>query len=203
MNVLQLQARLAALGRDPGAQDDVLGPRTYAALFAAVAARDLGDVGIQLGAGAAAHFPAYAIDTPLRLSHFIAQAAHESEGFRFFREIWGPTPAQRRYEGSADLGNTKAGDGRRFCGRGIFQLTGRANYATAGAKIGLDLVNHPELAEDPATSVLIACLYWQTHGLNALADADDVVSVTRKINGGANGLADREAMLARAKAVLL
>jgi putative chitinase len=203
MDVLQLQARLAARGFDPGAQDGTLGPRTYAALFGYVAGRALAYTGLALGQAAAAHFGAYGIDTPLRLAHFLAQAAHETGSFHFFREIWGPTPAQRGYEGRADLGNTHAGDGSYFRGRGIFQITGRANYATYGARLGLDLVHHPELAEDPAISVVIACAYWLAHDLNVLADADNVVAITRAINGGANGLSDRAEMLVRAKAVLL
>ncbi|HEY1605635.1 MAG TPA: glycoside hydrolase family 19 protein [Allosphingosinicella sp.] len=203
MDVLHLQAALSRAGYDPGAQDGIAGPRTWAALFGYMARRDLGDRGAALGRGAAAHFVAYGIDSAMRVAHFVAQAAHETEGFLTLREIWGPTPAQRGYEGRADLGNVKAGDGYLFRGRGIFQLTGRANYARYGQKLGLDLVNHPELAEQPDIAVLTACAYWQEHGLSVLADADDVVAITRRINGGTNGLAEREALLVRAKAVLL
>lgn len=198
-----LQARLAHAGYDPGPQDGAAGPQTYSALFSYMAGRDLGDRGAALGKGASGHFAAYDIDTPLRIAHFMAQAAHETGGFKWLHELWGPTPTQQRYEGRADLGNTQPGDGSLFRGRGIFQLTGRGNYASYGEVIGVDLVSHPEQAEDPEISVLIACAYWKRHGLNDLADADDVVGITRKINGGTNGLADREAMLARAKAVLL
>lgn len=198
-----LQARLTSVGYDPGPQDGALGAKTYSALFNYMARRDLGDRGRALGKGASAHFPAYEINTPLRIAHFIAQAAHETGGFRYLHELWGPTPAQRRYEGRKDLGNTVNGDGYLYRGRGIFQLTGRSNYADYGRTINLDLVTHPEIAEDPEVSVLIACAYWKRHGLNGLADVDDIEHITRKINGGLNGFEERKAMLARAKVVLL
>jgi putative chitinase len=141
--------------------------------------------------------------SPLRLCHFIAQAAHESDGFRTTREYWGPTAAQKRYEGRADLGNTQPGDGKRFMGRGIFQLTGRANYKTMSGKLGIDLTAEPELAAVPSTSTLIACHYWNDRALNAYADKDDLRAITKRINGGYNGLDDRAAYLKRAKAIWL
>jgi putative chitinase len=140
----------------------------------------------------------YKIDTPLRLAHFLAQAAHESDGFKTLHEYWRPTPAQKRYEGRKDLGNVKRGDGKRFMGRGIFQLTGRANYRRIGTKLGLPLEAKPELAALPRNAVLIAAQYWSDNDLNAPADADDIVSVTRRINGGLNGLEDRRRYLKRA-----
>jgi putative chitinase len=197
-----LQAKLAAAGYDPGPQDGALGRQTYRALFSYMAKRDLGDRGAALGKGASGHFAAFDITTPLRIAHWMAQATHETEGFLYLHELWGPTPAQQRYEGRADLGNTQKGDGFLFRGRGVFQLTGRANYADYGKLIGLGLVDHPELAEDPEISVLIACAYWKRHGLNDLADADDVTTITRRINGGLNGIDERKAALARAKLVL-
>lgn len=138
---------------------------------------------------------------PLRMAHFLAQAAHESDGFRTTVEYWGPTAQQRGYEGRSDLGNTQPGDGRRYMGRGIFQLTGRDNYARYGQKLGLDLVNQPELAAEPPISFRIACHYWLAKGLNALADKDDLVGITRRINGGENGLADRQRYYLRARAL--
>lgn len=152
--------------------------------------------------------PAYDIDTQLRVCHFIAQAAHESAGFKTLVEYWGPTAAQKRYEGRKDLGNTQPGDGKRFMGRGIFQLTGRANYRTIGKKIGLALEANPELAAEPYNSVKIACEYWVSRKLNAKADKDDVLAVSIGINGKnkstglPNGLPDRKAYLARAKSVI-
>jgi putative chitinase len=148
-------------------------------------------------------FEKYEINTPLRRCHFWAQAAHESGGFKYLTEIWGPTPAQAKYEGRKNLGNTQDGDGYLFRGRGIFQLTGRANYADMSKRIGRDLVINPELAAKPDVALLIACEYWKSRKLNALADADDVLAITKKINGGTNGLEDRRVNLARAKALWL
>jgi putative chitinase len=149
----------------------------------------------------------FGITTPLRFSHFIAQAAHETAGFRtlveygtdgYFNKRYGPqTSVGKR------LGNTQPGDGARFRGRGIFQCTGRFNYAKYGKAIDIDLVRQPERAADPAISILIACEYWKAKGLNALADADDVEGITRKINGGLNGLKDRKAYLDKAKAIFV
>lgn len=167
-----------------------------------VAQRDTGPTGEGVADGLDQYCPAAQITTHLRLAHFVAQACHETEGFRFLKEIWGPTPAQLGYEGRADLGNVRAGDGRLYCGRGIFQLTGRANYGHVGAALQLPLEVEPEIACDPVISARIACNYWAARRINACADADDVIAVTRKINGGTNGLADREKCLARAKEVL-
>lgn len=141
----------------------------------------------------------YEINTALREAHFWAQAAHETGGFKFMHEIWGPTDAQKRYEGRKDLGNTEPGDGKRYAGRGIFQLTGRANYKKYGEILGIDLVGDPDKAADPETSLRIACEYWKSRNINACADKDDVVAVTKKINGGTNGIADRRVCLATAK----
>jgi putative chitinase len=141
----------------------------------------------------------YEINTALRESHFWAQAAHETGGFKYMFEIWGPTPVQQKYEGRKDLGNTQSGDGFKYRGRGIFQLTGRANYAKYGEALGIDLVNDPDKAADAEVALRIACEYWKSRNINACADKDDVVSVTKKINGGTNGIADRRVCLATAK----
>ena len=139
---------------------------------------------------------ARAINTNLRQAHFLAQLGHESGAFVFAEEI----ASGEAYEGRADLGNTQEGDGRRFKGRGLIQLTGRANYTAYGAAIGKDLLTQPELvATDPLLAVDVACWFWETHKINTLADADDIQAVTRRINGGLNGLADRQAYLRRAK----
>lgn len=136
--------------------------------------------------------------SPLEQAHFLAQAAHETAGFRTLEEYGGPA-YWKRYEGRKDLGNVKPGDGVRFHGRGIFQLTGRANYEAYGRRLGLDLVSRPERAADPETSVRIAVAYWEAKGLGAWALRDDLKQVTRKINGGQNGLQDRARYLAIAK----
>ena len=140
----------------------------------------------------------YEIATPLRIAHFLAQIAHESDGFCTTEEY----ASGRAYEGRRDLGNVQAGDGVRFKGRGLIQLTGRANYKTYGDRIGADLVGDPARAAEPATSLVLACEYWKAKGLNAFADQDDVRTITKKINGGYNGLEDRKAYLAKAKAAL-
>ena len=148
------------------------------------------------------HLPTHGIDTPLRVAAFLAQAAHETAHFRTLAEYGsgdGPDPDQwddyltRLYDRRTDLGNTPAldGDGELYKGRGIFQLTGRANYETYGRRLGLDLVRQPALAAGGDVSVRIACLYWNDRQLNPLADAGDMRAITRAINGGLNGLADR------------
>jgi putative chitinase len=141
----------------------------------------------------------YEITTPLRVAHFIAQIAHESGSFLFAEEIADGSA----YEGRLDLGNTQPGDGRRYKGRGLIQLTGRANYAQYSRDTGIDYVANPGLvASDPFAAVDVACWYWNKRRINALADADDVKAVTKAINGGHNGLDDRMEYLARGKAVL-
>lgn len=144
------------------------------------------------------HMEKYEVNTYLRICHFIAQAAHESASFRTLEEY----ASGEAYEGRKDLGNTEPGDGKRYKGRGIFQLTGRANYRDMSKKLGLDLEGNPELAETPEVSVLTALEYWKSRGLNKFADADDVSTITKRINGGFNGLEDRKKYLAKAKKVI-
>jgi predicted chitinase len=149
---------------------------------------------------------AYGVDTKQRTAALIAQLAHESGEFRWMEEIWGPTDPQRRYEPpgtlAARLGNTQPGDGKRFKGRGPIQITGRFNYMKYGALLGIDLVAKPELAATPEVAFATAGLYWKSNGLNELADANDFLKITRRINGGTNGLADRQKYHARALQVL-
>lgn len=130
----------------------------------------------------------FAITTQRRASMFLAQVLHESCRLVYFEEI----ASGQAYEGRRDLGNSHPGDGRRFKGRGPIQLTGRANYRWAGRLLGLDLEAHPELAAGHSVGWRIAALYWHSRGLNALADAGDFIGITRKINGGTNGLASRQ-----------
>jgi len=137
-----------------------------------------------------------------REAAFIAQIGHESGQLVYVREIWGPTAAQARYEGRVDLGNTAPGDGLKFRGRGLIQITGRANYAACGEALGLDLVKQPELLELPQYACMSAAWFWATKGLNTLADAGDFDRITRRINGGLNGLADRLSLWAKAREVL-
>lgn len=137
----------------------------------------------------------YDIITAHRIEHFIAQAAHETDGFCTTEEY----ASGAAYEGRRDLGNTQKGDGRRFKGRGIFQLTGRDNYSRYGQRLGIDLLSYPERAAEPVLSLEIACLYWHDRAINPMADDDDLYRVTRVINGGTNGLADRRNYLTLAK----
>ena len=144
----------------------------------------------------------FGIDTHARQAAFLAQIGHESGGLRYATEIWGPTPAQARYEGRKDLGNVRPGDGSRFRGRGLIQTTGRANFTATGAALGVDLVNFPELLSTPVLAARSAGWFWKSRGLNELADVGDFVRITHRINGGTNGLDERLALYAAAQAVL-
>jgi putative chitinase len=142
----------------------------------------------------------YAIDTPALQAAFLAQVGHESGGFVYTREIWGPTPAQAKYEGRLDLGNTQPGDGKRYMGRGLIQITGRANYQAISDDIGIDYVTSPELLEQTSGAAQSAAWFWNKRGLNEYVS--DFVTLTKRINGGTNGLADREARWKIAKIAL-
>lgn len=152
----------------------------------------------EISAILAATLDAYAINTKLRIAHFMAQVTHECAGFRTTEEF----ASGAAYEGRADLGNTQKGDGRRYKGRGLIQLTGRANYRNIGKKLNLPLEEQPELAAEPAISLKIACEYWKSRKINAAADQDDLIKVTRLVNGGLNGLEDRSQYLRKAKEAL-
>lgn len=221
MNWKPIQQRLGVV------PDGVAGPVTYAALFQALAGWPMGERAVVMGRSAARHFPAYAIDTPLRLAHWFAQWGHESGGFRLmeeglsysaaglmrtwpsrFPDIAHATPFARNPRALANrvyggrMGNVHPDDGWRFRGRGP-QITGRSNYAAAAARTGLPLLDEPDLAADPAHFVHLACDYWGHHCLNALADRDDLRSITKRVNGGVIGLEDRKAKLEKAKGLLL
>lgn len=144
----------------------------------------------------------YAIDSPARQAAFLAQVGHESGRLIYVRELWGPTPTQEGYEGRADLGNTQPGDGFRFMGRGLIQITGRANYQTAAAALLLPLIDSPELLEQPGNAAQSAAWFWTSHGLNDLANVGDFNTITKRINGGLNGLQDRLALYALCKSAL-
>lgn len=140
----------------------------------------------------------FGIDTPQRASAFLAQLAHESGELKYFEEL----ASGSAYEGRRDLGNTQSGDGQRFKGRGPIQLTGRANYAAASKALGIDLVNNPELAARPDIGFRIAGWFWQSKGLNNLADQGDFNGITKRVNGGYNGAASRNQYYAKAQAAL-
>lgn len=146
--------------------------------------------------------PKYEINTPLRQAHFLAQIAHESGSLRYTEEL----ASGEAYEGRADLGNTEPGDGVKFKGRGLIQLTGRANYTEYGNDIGQDLTtdeNYTKVAEDPDLAVDVSCWFWKKRKLNDAADQDDVRKITKRINGGYNGLDDRMAYLERSRFFLI
>ncbi|HEX8963342.1 MAG TPA: glycoside hydrolase family 19 protein [Rhodocyclaceae bacterium] len=160
---------------------------------------------------------------PNRLSCFLAQIGHESGRLRYTREIWGPTAQQRRYEYGTPLartlGNFEPGDGKRYLGRGLIQITGRMNYrvmtqqmSTAveaeysgeGSPIDVpDFEESPEALERPFWAAMSAALFWRQRRLNTFADAHDFVTMTRRINGGINGLADRQALYGAALGALI
>ena len=134
-------------------------------------------------------------------SHFLAQIGHESGELRHTEEL----ASGENYEDRAALDNTQPGDGPRFKGRGLIQLTGRKNYTEYGHDIGEDLlsdVGAKRVAEEDRLAVDVACWYWATRGLNDPADADDLEAVTRRINGGLNGLDQRRELLTRGKGLL-
>lgn len=138
------------------------------------------------------------INTPARQASFLSQVGHESGQLRYVREL----ASGAAYEGRKDLGNTQPGDGERYRGRGLIQITGRSNYTAAMMALDVDVVEHPELLETPVLACRSAAWFWKAHGLNELADAGDQVKVTKRINGGTNGLADRLALFEVAKKVL-
>lgn len=150
--------------------------------------------------------PMYGIDSNLREAAFLAQIAHESGELKFWEEIWGPTSAQKRYEPPSDLaarlGNTQAGDGKRYKGRGPIQITGRSNYRKYGGLLGVDLESNPDMASTTQTGLQVAGQFWKSNGLNELADIPDFTKITTRINGGQNGAASRQKYYERAKQVL-
>ena len=141
-----------------------------------------------------------------RVAAFIAQIGHESGQFRYVRELGNDQYLSKYDTGSLAkrLGNTPEadGDGQKYRGRGLIQITGRANYTTCGEALALDLVNHPELLEKPQHACMSAAWFWASRGLNTLADAGQFDTITRRINGGHNGAAERQALYVRALKVL-
>jgi putative chitinase len=147
----------------------------------------------------------WSINTPARQALFIGQIAHESGAFRWAAELWGPTPQQLTYEGRVDLGNTQPGDGFRYRGRGYLQITGRENYAQASQALDVDLINNPEQLEQLPLAAEASAWWWFAHGCNELADPGDesaLLAVTRRVNGGTNGLESRRDYWLKAKMVL-
>lgn len=151
----------------------------------------------------------FEINTPLRQSAFVAQLAHESGQFKYMEEI----ASGAAYDGRADLGNTRpqailiakehgSTPGRWWKGHGPIQITGFDNHMACGIALNLDLMNYPTLIATPEGGCRAAGWFWKTHRLNELADAQDFLRITKRINGGTNGLDDRLKFYGRAKAVL-
>ena len=147
------------------------------------------------------------INTPKRQAAFLAQVGHESGQLQYVRELGGDQYLSKYDTGSlaTKLGNTPAadGDGQRYRGRGLIQITGRANYVACGEALGLDLITQPELLELPQYAAISAAWFWKQNGLNDLADRDQFNTITRRINGGLNGLHDRLEIWSRARAVVV
>lgn len=163
-------------------------------------------------------FEKYEINTPLRQAAFIGQCGHESNSFKVLQEnlnysakglvaTW-PSRfpnveyaaeyerkperiANKVYGARADLGNTEDGDGWRFSGKGLIQLTGRNNFKTCGDALGIDLVSQPELLLEPMWACMSAGWFFNKRNLNLLADSEDWETMTKRINGGLHGLQDR------------
>jgi putative chitinase len=153
------------------------------------------------------------INTPLCAAAFLAEVGVESGRLVFTTELWGPTLAQQGYEPPSEkakgLGNTDPGDGFKYRGRGLIQITGKANYAICGLALNVDLVNHPELLAQPGNAALSAAWYWSNRNLNALADAGNFLAISRAINLGnpnsmatPNGYSERLALYGAGKKAL-
>lgn len=166
------------------------------------------------------------IDTRLRVCAFLAQIGHESNGLQFLEEnlnysadgllkTWpsrftagSAADAARNPEKIANIvyanrmGNSTPGDGWKYRGRGPIQITGKSNYLSCGKALGVDLLANPDLIKQPGYAARSAAWFWESNGLNALADADRFTDITRKINGGTNGLEDRKKRYALALSVI-
>lgn len=129
----------------------------------------------------------FGIDNATRQAAFLAQVAHESGSLRYVKEIADGSA----YEGRADLGNTEPGDGPRFKGRGLLQITGRANYASCGIALGAPLLDSPELLESALLASRSAGWFWKSRDLNKYADRNMFATLTKRINGGYTHLDER------------
>lgn len=199
MDILKTQNKLLAAGFSPGPIDGDLGPKTFTALLNYAAGKTVGSLTVLLGRSMAVEFPKYEIVTDKRISYFIAQACIETGYFKYMSEVGSGKDANhdkyddylQKYDFRKDLGNSHVGDGDRYRGRGLFQITGIFNYTLYGTRLGINLLANPEKVCDPEIATQTACLFWSSKKLNALADKDDYVGVTKKINGGRNALEER------------
>lgn len=144
------------------------------------------------------YMPKYGITTPSRVTAFLAQIGHESARLYHTEE----RASGQAYEHRKSLGNNKPGDGVRYKGRGLIQITGKYNYTKLSEATGIDFLNNPTWLTEPEYAVMSACWFWQVNGLNELADKGNFKLITKRINGGYNGLEDREMLYDKAKRVL-
>ena len=174
--------------------------KVTASVLAQIAGKPVNDNMRSIVAGLDAYGERFGLVSLHRLAHYIPQLAHESGAFRYDRELWGPTPAQARYDTRTDLGNTpeKDGDGKRNAGRGPLQITGGDNLRafTAWVRKNIDpnapdFFANPDLINTDPWEGVGPIWYWSTRKLNAYADTNDIEMITRRINGGLNGFADR------------
>jgi putative chitinase len=140
----------------------------------------------------------YEISTPQRLNMFLAQIGHESGQLHYVKELASGTA----YEGRADLGNTSPGDGVRYKGRGLIQITGKHNYEQLSLDLELPLLEKPEMLEEPHNAALSAGWFWNRRNLNSLADMGMFQEITKRINGGMNGYPNRYRLLQIAMTVI-
>jgi len=146
---------------------------------------------------------AYGINTPERRAAFLAQVAVESGSLQWLRELWGPTPQQKKYDPpgalAEELGNTVAGDGFKYRGAGLIETTGKGNFSRLSKALGVDFVADPELLTMPMWASISAAYYWRSHGCNTLADGGNFTQITRAINGGLTAQPERLQMWDRCK----
>lgn len=140
------------------------------------------------------YMPQVRITNIARVASYLAQIGHESGRLRYLEEI----ASGKAYEGREDLGNVRPGDGVRFKGRGLIQVTGRYNYQRCGEWLGIDLIANPGMLAEPEWAVRSSLWYWDVHDLNSYADRDDLRGQTRVINGGYNGYEDRRRLYVEA-----
>jgi len=137
----------------------------------------------------------YEITTLIRLWSYFAQIGHESGQLNYSEEI----ASGQAYEGRKDLGNIEQGDGIRFKGRGLIQITGRSNYDKLSNAFGIDFIKEPELLESPEYAVLSSLWFWKSKNLNQIADSGNFELLTKRINGGLTNIKDRLEILERCK----
>jgi putative chitinase len=236
-DVTDIQQKLLALNYDPHGVDGTMGRQSWAAVFSCVARAQLGDVGLALADGfMAGPIGQYNVTLGLRATNFIGQALAETGGARNFVENLNYSAAgllktfpthytlplamqhardpetigNHVYANRMGNGDEGSGDGWRFRGRGPTMLTGLANYESVGKALGIELVHEPDRAADPTVGMLIMGSYWNHLGLNAYADRNDTLAVSRGINLGSprstvtpNGMLDRNIYTNRAKALLV